>query len=170
MKPFLCILIIASCFGAGKAKSLEFTYRVRLLQELYQGFKLLQIEIQYSRDHLPILFEKRAQQECGILSNFFKTVCQRLETGEHSFFDCWEAAILTVYENCPLTDVDREVLRQLGRELGKSDLQGQKSAFDRFFSRLEAQMKEAESIKKQKGQMYQSLGLYSGILIVILLL
>lgn len=170
MKIFLCILILASCFGAGKVKSLEFSYRLRQLRELHRGFKLLQTEIQYARETLPVVLERLSREECGLLASFFKMICDLLQGGEKSFFQCWETSISEIYKDSNLKKEDLEILRQLGQEIGKSDLQGQKSAFERFFSRLEEQMKEAEFEKKQKGRMYQSLGLYGGILIVVLLL
>lgn len=169
MKLFLCILIVASCFGAGKVKALEFSYRYRQLRELHRGFKLLQTEIQYARETLPILLERLAKEEKGLLASFYTDVCNGLEKGGNSFYECWENSVTAIYNNSSLQKEDKEILRQLGQELGKSDLQGQKSAFERFFSRIEEQIKEAEEEKKKKGKMYQSLGFYGGILIVLLL-
>jgi len=169
MKFALCILIVVSCFGAGMVKALEFSYRHRQLREIHRSFKRLQTEIQYVRETLPILLERLAEEENGLLAAFYNDVCESLKKGEKSFYECWDASVSNIYSNSSLLKEDKEILRQLGQELGKSDLQGQKSAFERFFSRLEEQIKESEEVKKKKGKMYQSLGFYGGILIALLL-
>ncbi len=169
MKLALCILILISCCGAGVVKALEFSYRHRQLREIHRSLKRLQTEIQYAKETLPVLLENSSKEESGLLSAFYKEVCEGLKKGEKSFYECWNAAFSEIYNRSSLVKEDKEIFIQLGQELGKSDLPGQKSAFERFFLRLEEQINEAAEIKKKKGKMYQSLGFYGGILIVLLL-
>ena len=62
------------------------------------------------------------------------------------------------------------MIKDLGLQLGKSDIQGHAGVFSLTEAKLEAQIQEASEEKKAKGKMYRGLGFSAGILIAVILI
>ena len=167
----LYTIIIAAGSGAGYLMARTYENRILHLQDLITALKVLEAEMKYRRDPLPVLFNRIGQFNSGLAGEFFLHVCNGLK-GEFSydFYGSWLSAVNEVYGDSSLTDGDREVLSEVGIELGKTDLSSQQSIFERVYSRLGQKVAEAERDKKTKGKMYQALGTAAGVLVVIVLL
>jgi len=170
-KGILCVLILLAGFGAGKLKAKSFENRVFHLQELVTVLKILESEMKYRLDPLPDLLLRLGSIKDGMAGEFLETAGRYLKvsTGKDSSL-CWEEAVETVYQESVLSREDKQILLDLGVELGKTDIVNQEGLFRRTFSMLEVQIEKAAEEKKTKGKMYQSLGTAVGILIVILLI
>ncbi len=82
---------------------------------------------------------------------------------------CWESSMEYAYQGSCLKQEDLAIVRDLGLQLGKSDIQGQAAMFALMKTKLETQIQEAWKEKETKGKMYRGLGFSIGIVIVILL-
>ncbi|MGI6727808.1 MAG: hypothetical protein ACOX4P_04495 [Anaerovoracaceae bacterium] len=171
LKLILFIIIIGSSSGAGYLITTPYENRIYQLQELTMTFKVLEAEMKYRKDPIPVLLYRIGKSNPGKAGDFFLKVHQGLkETYAFDFYSCWTWAIKEIYEDSALTEKDREVISEVGIELGKTDIDNQQSLFARVFSRLEYQVTDAEEEKKIKGKMYRSIGTAIGILVVIVLL
>jgi stage III sporulation protein AB len=170
-KGILCVLIILAGVGAGRLKAKTLENRVFHLQELITALKILESEMKYRLDPLPDLLLRLGRAKDGMVCEFFETAGRLLKerTSRDSSL-CWEEAVETVYHESAMNKEDKQILIDLGIELGKTDMMNQEGLFRRTFSMLEAQCEKAVEEKKTKGKMYQSLGTAVGILIVILLI
>ncbi len=69
-----------------------------------------------------------------------------------------------------LKDEDIDVILDLSKSLGESDIEGQKAVFSLTIEDMKKQIKISESILKKNLKMYRCLGFSVGAVIVILLI
>ena len=79
----------------------------------------------------------------------------------------WENAIEESVTN--LKKEDKEILKSLGKLLGRTDVEGQMGQIETTESLLENQIKEALEEKLKNEKLYSRLGTTIGLAIVILL-
>ncbi|MBR0596640.1 stage III sporulation protein AB [Sinanaerobacter chloroacetimidivorans] len=170
VKIILCILIIIAGIAAGHLKARTYENRVLHLQDLITTIKILESEMKYRLDPLPEIFIKISGMKISLAGRLFETTSRLLrEDFAHDFANCWNQAVELVYKDSSLTRADKQVLSDLGIELGKTDMGSQYSLFSRAYTLLDAQVAEAAEEKRTKGKMYKSLGTAVGVLVVILL-
>lgn len=98
---------------------------------------------------------------------FIKYAVEHL--GDNVPFDClWEKAIDEYNENF-LKAEDIELLKSIGKEIGKSDLEGQISIIELKKNELSALIRRSEEEYTGKAGMYRSIGILGGALVSILL-
>ena len=69
-----------------------------------------------------------------------------------------------------LEQEDKDILKNLGKLLGKTDIEGQLSEIELTSSFLDSQIKKAEQERERNGKLYKTLGVITGIGIVIVLI
>jgi len=82
--------------------------------------------------------------------------------------DAWNKAIDTNILN--IVEEDKNILKNLSKLLGATDLQGQISQIDVTSSFLEEQIKKAEKEREKNEAMYRKLGMIIGLTIVIVVI
>lgn len=170
IKLLLSILIVVAGVGAGQMKARTYRNRIVHLQDFLTAMKVVEAEMKYRMDPLPQIFTKISQMKTGMAGEFFAQTAVFLQVDfAHDFGECWNTALHQVYGESSLTETDRQIISDLGIELGKTDMDSQMGLFARASSLLEAQVTEAAEDKKTKGRMYQSLGTAIGVLVVIIL-
>lgn len=80
---------------------------------------------------------------------------------------CWADG---VQEDPDLTEGERAVLRTVGEILGSTALDGQLAVLELCAERLREMHSEHEQEFRQRGKLYQSLGIFGGIFLVIILI
>lgn len=169
LKLILCIIIVASCGGLGILKSLSFSDRLNDLADLKHMIRILQTEMNYKKDPLPNAFSRISKYK-NTAAMHLLAACSENMKNNLDFRQCWENAITSTYNGTSLKDDDLRILKDMGLQLGKSDLQGQAAMFSLTNIKLDDQIAEAAEERKTKGKMYKSLGFSIGAVIAILLI
>jgi stage III sporulation protein AB len=170
LKLILCITILCTGAGSGYLMARSFENRVNHLNDIYTAFKVLEAEMNYRRDPLPVLMRRLGNAE-GIAGKLFVQVCEGLDNSySYDFYGSWKCAVEKVFNESTLKETDKEILAEIGIELGKTDLFNQQGLFNRIYERLKHQIGEAIEEKRTKGKMYKALGVSFGVLTVIVLL
>lgn len=170
IKIILCLIVFLCGIFAGQLKAKTYDNRLSHLQDCITALKILESEMKYRLDPLPVLLGRVSKLKHDISGALFEKVLTLLNSSENpDFTACWSEAIDKVFADSTLNEQDKQILRDLGIELGKTDMESQFSLFSRAFSLLDCQVAEALEIKKIKGRMYKSLGAAAGSAIVILL-
>ncbi len=165
----LCLLIIIIGVVSGQLKAKSYENRLTHLQSLISTLKILQSEMKYKLDPLPIVFERIGKTDEGLSYKLLAKTCEILKSdSSFDFSSCWQEAVDYVYKDSSLTKKDLQIISDIGYDLGKTDMEGQSSLFTRAFTLLEIQVGEANQEKVTKGRMYKSLGAAVGFLIVII--
>jgi len=83
--------------------------------------------------------------------------------------ELWENAVELHIKDTYLSKSDKAILLSFGSALGYLDKETQKNSIDLCILYLEDEMKKLDLHHQKNGRLYKSLGILSGLLIVILL-
>ncbi len=171
IKLVFSIIIIFSGVMAGKLLSKPYENRIDHLQSMHIALSLLESEMKYRLDPLGEVFAKIGKESEGYVSTLFKKASVMLESYDlENFNEAWNRLVTEVFSNSSLTKKDLTIIGEIGLELGRTDISGQGSIFQRIYIKLDDQIREASDINSGKGKMFTSLGTAAGILIVIILI
>jgi len=157
--------IIAGCSIAGLIKYMNYTERVRILEDYIVQLEKLRIEIDYRNEHVPAICKRLSYY------SFFGKVYEIYSSNRGiSIYEAWERAAEANYAGTALKDEDVRLIMNSGCDLGKTGKTGQSKLIELSLINLREQLCEAREEKKTKGKMVLSLGVITGITIVILLI
>lgn len=166
---YLCLLIGGAVSGYLAARPFE--NRVMHLDDIIFTLRMLQAEMDYLGDPLPVILERVGQRTKEGGGKFLLRVLEILKGNDSfNFYKSWEKAVWDIYGESALKDEDRDILLKTGLELGKTDMESQQALFTHAFTGLERQRKAAYLVSKSKGRVYMALGTASGFLALIILI
>lgn len=164
MKLFGCLLIAAVCGTGGMLAAQRLSQRVMQLRLLIQLLNDMMNLLRYTLPTVGDLLLTLAAQPC-YQTLFFLT--DAAETPSHAPFpDCWQRAL----ELHPLPQEEQTILLQVGNTLGSTDLDGQLSALSLCREQLQSLLLRAEAGQQSRSTLYRSMGLLTGLFLVILLI
>ncbi len=167
----LYIAVLTAGTGVGYLTAKPYENRVSHLDDLILTLKVLQAEMSYRCDPLPVLLDRIGCRSRDKSGEFLTAVVKCLLTDNRcDLYECWKQSVNEVYGESALTDEDRFILSQGGIELGKTDLENHEALFIHLFTGLEKQRKEADEERKTKGRIYRALWTSAGVMAVIVLL
>ncbi len=161
------IIVITTTIILGISKSLEFENRVRCLEDMQLCILQLENEIRYTQTPIFEALKKISETTNSIISKLFDNASKQGSTGE-TVSTIWTRAVNDI--SSELINDDSELFLLLGECLGTTDLEGQIKSIELFKSKLNQQLKTAKEICNKNKKLYKNLGLYSGLLITVLLL
>ncbi len=165
------ILIIFSTSIIGYILAHRYTERIQQLKNIYLSFQILETEIIYLSNSLPIAMQRVGNKSNPIVKNIFTDTHQMLsKKAGYSMEEAWNKSIHNNFSNTSLIKEDCEILIDFGKNLGSTDKENQVKNFKFIYLQLEKQQKDAETLKIKNEKMYKSLGALVGIAIVILLI
>lgn len=163
MKLTGAMLLLGACILCGCRAASRLDRQVRCLRTLMQLIDTMMTELQsrlpFLSELLPLLADKPAFAGLPFL--------QEAARNTDTFPESWNAAVET---DSTLTDEARSVLITVGQTLGSTTLEGQISALRLCEKQLLELYGQAAERARQKGTLCRSMGLLSGMFLVILLL
>lgn len=165
IKYFILFLILVASTLIGRSLSKKYVYRLKELEEIKNSFNILKTKIKFTYEPIPELFQELENTKCRNVGNIFKLAKEKMENENIS--TAWENAIEESATN--LKKEDKEILKGLGKLLGRTDVEGQMGQIETTESLLENQIKEALEEKLKNEKLYSRLGTTIGLAIVILL-
>ncbi len=165
IKYLILFLILVASTLIGRSLSKKYVYRLKELEEIKNSFNILKTKIKFTYEPIPELFQELENTKCRNVGNIFKLAKEKMENENIS--TAWENAIEESVTN--LKKEDKEVLKSLGKLLGRTDVEGQMGQIETTESLLENQIKEALEEKLKNEKLYSRLGTTIGLAIVILL-
>lgn len=150
---------------AGYLQSKKLSARTGFWEE-YQKFLVeLTVQIRYYSGSLQQIFKKFTGYL--YLSSTLE-ICRKGIAEGNSFCEAWERGIQTLSKEVGLSSNDCQVLLELGKGLGISDLEGQLSLLSLNKELAGLRLEESRENKTRKGKLYQILGLSLGITAALL--
>ncbi|MBQ9658001.1 MAG: stage III sporulation protein AB [Clostridia bacterium] len=151
----------------GNIKSKKYIDRVKELKDLKMSFNIIETKIRYTYKPLKDIFEELSKgSEKEKIKELLANLSQSLEN--LSMQEAWESALNTTKLN--LNEEDLGVISPIGKMLGKTDKDGQVSELKVIMTFLDKQIEKAEIEKAKNEKLYKTLGLITGMAIVILLI
>lgn len=165
-KYSLLILVFISSTLIGKYLSLRYSYRLTELEELKTALNTLKSKIKFTYEPLPEIFYSITQNTNKNISKIFLNAINKMKIENASI--AWEKSIEEYEGN--LTKEDKQVIKNLSRLLGATDLEGQISQIEVTENFLENQIRQAQEEKNKNEKLYKKLGSTIGLAIVIILI
>ena len=166
IKLVLFFLIIASASGIGTMLSQKYINRVKQLKSFKSALNMLETKMQYTYLPLKEIFLDISKSLPGEVGAFFREVSEQIE-----MFGATIGFNKTLDKTkIDITKQDKEVLKNLSKMLGATDISGQISEIELTQTFLDKQIEQAEVEKEKNAKLYRTLGVVAGITIVIILL
>lgn len=164
------LIIILSSTYTGFVYGEELKKRVENLREFEKGVYLLKNEMFYTYTSLPEAFKSISSKSKGEVKIVFKRIWELLNNNQVE--DVYEGFKISIDENktLKLKEEDIDIILNLSKNLGKSDLEGQRAIISFTIESLRKQINIAERIMEKNTKMYRYLGFSVGAMLVIMLL
>ena len=166
IKTFILLLIFLGSIKAGKIIAKKYSNRVVELRNIKNALNMFLTKIKFTYEAIPVSFSEIGDNIPGTIGKIFKTASDNMK--EKSAGDAWEEAIDKI--DTSLTKEDREIIKNLSKLLGKTDLDGQISEIKLVQNFLNTQIEIAEREKQKNEKLYKTLGGVVGLAVVIILI
>ncbi len=171
MKLLAAIMIFFSSSAYGMSLSLEMKNRIFCLEQIQIGCLLMKNEMEYGTILLSELFDHLSERTEGEWKLFFSGVSKAAEEAStDSFYEIWEKNTRQYLDHMPWKKEDRMEFIELGKGMGYLDRQMQLDQLKLYQIRLNQKIQEGRKLWRDKGKIYQTLGVMTGLMTVILLI
>lgn len=169
MKLFGAVLISVCCGWFGFSLAAAHRREERSLRQLISALDYMQCEMQYRLTPLPELCLQTANScSKGVVRDFYLVLADELRQQlSVDVQPCVEAALDRVPK---MTKKTGECIREIGKNLGKFDLEGQISGFEASRAFCRQRLEEHCAGKDEQRRSYQTLGICAGAALVIILI
>ena len=166
LKGIILILVFASCSGIGILLAKKYADRVEELKQIKASLNIFETKVKMTYEPIPKIFSDIAQSNNKKTETLFKVASKKMQ--EKHAGQAWQEAIEQT--NLSINKEDKNILKGLSKMLGKVDVEGQVSEIKLVQTFLDTQIEEAENEKKKNTKMYKTLGVTTGLAIVIILI
>ena len=160
----IVILCITSYIGIELASSLK--EREEILIDMITFLKMVENEMIYMLNSLPNAYEISRQK----LNSKLKDVIGAIVIDMTNYgVDKIDSSITNNINNLTaLEEYDKEIIISTLKNLGRSDLSSQNNIIENGIAIIKNQIKEARSIKDKNSKVYKTIGVITGLIIVII--
>ncbi len=164
-----CIVLIVGCGSSGLWLANRIRRRPSELREFLMALTLLDTEIVWGATPLPEAFGIVKERTDMPWQGFFKDLQERLERGEAANI-AWKATILCQKAHFCLKPEDWQVIRDVGKGLGRSDRTEQHKQLELVLRQLTLTKEQADIWSVKQAKMWSYLGFLGGIAGVLILI
>ena len=165
------IFVLAACTGMGFARGREYKLRIQDLLMFKKLVLLLRGEIRYGATALPEALchiSDRVEHQFG---KCMGTIARQLQAQSgRPFYEIWEKEVRACAKESALKGEDIRQCLRLGQQLGYLDKEMQISNIDFFIEQVEGTVERLEMEQGKRSRVCHCLGIFSGIMISLVLL
>lgn len=158
-----CICFFTTYLGFLKAK--VFINRENSLINFLNALVMIKSKIEFTQEPLKNIFEEISYV---IYHNEDNVFLNTLKIKNNNFYLRWEESINTTCENFDCED--KNIIKNFGKMLGKTDINGQIDEILFTKKLIESQIKKAEEDKIKNVKLYKTLGVCLGLFLCIVLI
>lgn len=166
IKAVILINILGICIYLGNLKAKLFDFRVIELIKIKNSLNMFKTKLQFTYAPIKEIFEEISHIIYKDTGNIFLGTIHELDNKIIS--EAWYSAIDKNKNS--LNKEDIEIIKMLGKLLGRTDKEGQISEIDLTSNFIDKQIEKAEYDKNKNTKLYKTLGTVFGLAIVILLI
>lgn len=149
---FLVIILVASAY-IGIIISNKYKDRVIELKEVKKGLNIFETKIKYTYEPVPDIFNEISKNLKDNIANIFKIASKEMRNISAKL--AWEKAVEEAKTNMKKEDI--EVIKGLGKLLGKTDVEGQVSQIELTNKFLDEQIEIAKKEYVKNEKLYKTL-------------
>lgn len=166
-----CAFILIGCSLIGYIYGEILKNRVIQLRQIEQALYQIENEIVYTRTSLPDVFDHIGEKCSKPINDIFFQTSNLLKKNEvDSVYEALKKTFKINEEIVSLKKDDINILLDMSKTLGISDIEGQKSILSLTINNLKKQIVDAELLMKKNIKMYRYLGFSFGAILVIMIL
>lgn len=162
------LLIFISASGIGVLISKKYSSRVKELTELKNSLNIFKTKIKFTYEPIPDIFSQISGMTNENISEIFIEANEKMK--DKTAGQAWIEAIDDIKSKLNLNEEDINVIKGLSKLLGKTDIEGQVSEIELTSSFIDVQIEKAERDKIRNEKLYKTLGMITGLTIVIILI
>ncbi|MCR2820362.1 stage III sporulation protein SpoIIIAB [Lederbergia panacisoli] len=164
------IFIIGATSWAGFEFSKQLSERPKNLRLFRHSLETLEAEIMYGHTPLGEAANNISAQIPEPIATHYRTFSEKLMQEDAVVKTVWEESLSEIWESTSLKQSEFEILLQFGENLGRHDRDLQQKQILLTLTNLEREEENAREKQKKYEKMVKSLGVLTGMLIIILLL
>lgn len=168
MKWIGAILVIVGCGGVGFSMAVNYKKEVRAISAIISVLDHMHSELTYRLSPLADVFYKVSNMTDGCIGKAFYELAAEMERQISPDAGCCMEVVLQRRRDIP--ELARQELKELGKSLGRFDLEGQVREIAAARERCARQLDKLSDQKEDRIRQYQTLGFCAGAAIVILLI
>lgn len=169
MKIIGSVLVMVSSCGIGFLYADEIRKRKEELEELYYLMKLILGDIRYMRATFPEAIARAMNRHKGNYSRFLNCIFDKMSDASGiAFQEIWKNAVEAGLAYSAITVEDKQKLIRLGETINVTDREIVMSSFELYISELKEVIGRLQSDAQIKKKFYRSLGILTGIFIVVM--
>lgn len=166
IKCILIFFVFLIFMKIGIIYSKKYINRAVQLEQMKKLLNMFKVKIKFTCDTVQEIFNQLYIDTPNEIGEIFKKANEYMET--YSVKEAWNKSLEEAKTN--FTKEDIESLKNLGKILGQTDLEGQINQIELTQNLLENQIKEAIEEKNKNSKMYRTLGVTVGLAISIILI
>ncbi len=168
LKAAGAILILFSALYYGMAGYLRLKTRLNVMKDMTSALEIVKGEIKTKQMSVPDIICLLSRSTEGNVRQIFKNCEIRLSMiGEKTFFEIWKESI---DEERSLTDDEKAIIADVGKVLGRYDVETQLLSIDRTCRELERATGAAKEKMKRSGISRAVIYAAAGLILVIILI
>ena len=167
IKYIVILIILAISAYIGNLYSKRYSGRVIDLEEMKNALIMFKAKIKFTYEPIPEVFKEISKQSKKNIGNIFLKASKYMESDVASVG--WEKAVEDENVHTNFNKEDIEIIKNLSKMLGNTDLEGQTSSIDLTNNFLDRQIEEAQIEKSKNVKLYRTLGAGIGLTIAIIL-
>lgn len=160
------VLVIVGCGGFGFSLAAGHRHQEQLLRQLIRTLQYMEWELQYRLTPLPELCRQAGKEAGGVLRDILLSLARELDWQVSP--DAYSCMIAALKQSRDLPKNTRKLLLQLGRSLGRFDLNGQLQGLEAVRKACEGELAAMSKNREVRLRSYQTLGLCAGAALAIL--
>ncbi|HIT87646.1 MAG TPA: stage III sporulation protein AB [Candidatus Coprocola pullicola] len=165
------LLTVLTSTIAGIYWGVQTVYRIEELQELKRAMIMLQNQISFLTKPLPEALEDIGKKTDSVISHLFCSVAKEMEQRQgQSGEEIWRQSVLQWQNTTYLEKEDIDAMLCFGNSLGYLDIIQQKASIALFLEYIETTVENLQEKSKKQMKLYPSMGILTGLLLVVVLL
>lgn len=165
-----CIFILISSIALGIYYSFKTEYRMNDLVEMKKALILFMAEIKFNLSPLAEAMSNVSAKVNSPAGKIFKDFSERLGDCDINAEELWKNVLLENLKYSYFENEDIENFISFGKALGYLDVKQQSSNIEVVLSYIELKISELFEKSKRDKKMYGSLGLFGGIVVMVVLI
>lgn len=160
----IAILCITSYIGIEMSSSLK--AREEILTDCITFLRMVQNEMMYMANSLPVSFEMARQRINSSLKDVIGAIV--IDMSEYGVNKTDMSITNNINTLEALNDYDKDIIISTMKNLGRSDIESQINIIENSIGIIEKQIKEANINKVKNSKVYRTLGVITGLIIVVI--
>lgn len=166
MKTVLIVSIMIICTLTGSYFSGRLKQKCIFLKDISYMLEELRLLIEFESAEVGEIIQRLLKNKRLSELGFISDIAERIAVGS-DFGSLWESAVEMQHYDF-LSSEEKEFIKDIGRKLGKSDINGQINAIKFEKNELENMIRTADDDYCRKAKIYRSLGVLCGAFIAIM--